>query len=151
MFSSASGDFRNAGARLRRRAAALLVTVVTAVLGAGLLDACGNSDDRSRIGARKWGTVDVAVEVRPSPPRPGHNEVVVIVSAEHHRPVYDAIVALRVQPAEPWVQAIEDGHVGVYRRAVVFGPGRAAVLQVRLQRAGEQAVLEFPVAMETDH
>jgi hypothetical protein len=151
MISSGILVFGHAGARLRSRAAALLITALPALLGAGLLDGCGSSDDRSRIGARKWGSVDVAVEVRPSPPRPGHNEVVVIVSAEHHRPVYDAIVALRAQPSEPWVQAIEDGHVGVYRRAVVFGPGTAASLQVRLQRAGEQAVLEFPIAMDADH
>lgn len=117
------------------------------VAGAGLLAGCGSSADASRIGVRKWGTFDVAVEVRPSPPRPGHNEVVIVVSGEHHRPVFDALVSIRADAAQPWVQAIEDGHVGVYRRAVVFLPGSAASLQVRLQRADEQAILDFPVAL----
>jgi hypothetical protein len=116
-------------------------------MGVAGLASCSSGEDASQIGVRSWGTYDVAVEVRPSPPRPGHNEVVVIITGEHHRPVYDALVAVRADPDQPWVQAIEDGHVGVYRRAVVFGRGPAASLQVRLQRADAQSVLEFPVSL----
>jgi len=111
------------------------------------LAACNSSQDASQIGVRQWGTFDVAVEVRPAPPRRGHNEVVVIITGEHHRPVYDALVAVRADPEQPWVQAIEDGHVGVYRRAVLFSHGPAASLQVRVQRADAQSVLEFPVTL----
>jgi len=110
------------------------------------LCACGRSAESTAIGTQPWGAYEVSVEIRPSPPRPGHNEVVVIVSGEHHRPIYDALVSLRAQASDPWVQAIEDGHVGVYRRAVKFMGGPATTLEVQLQRSEESsAVLRFPV------
>ena len=112
-----------------------------------LLGACSAGGDNAQIGMRHWGSADVAVELRPSPPRAGPNEVVVIVSAEHHRPVYDAMVFVRARTDQPWVQAIEDGHVGVYRRAVRFSSGDGA-LQVRLVRGNEEAVLDFPVVLQ---
>lgn len=118
-----------------------------AVLGAALVMACGNSADSSQVGAQPWGSFNVAVEVRPAPPRPGHNEVVVIITGEHHRPVYDALVSVRADSRQDWVQAIEDGHVGVYRRAVSFGRNPVVTLQVRLQRADNQSILEFPVTL----
>jgi hypothetical protein len=128
-----------------RRTRVALSLLVTAAISAG---ACSNSEETSSLGMRRWGQYEVAVETRPSPPREGHNEVVVIISGEHHRPVYDALVSLRTQASAPWVQAIEDGHVGVYRRAVNFGHGANATLQVQLQRGDEQMVLDFPVAIE---
>ena len=124
------------------KAGLLTVSLITA-----LLAACGSSGEDSRIGIRTWGTFDVAVEVRPSPPRAGRNEVVVLVSGEHHRPVFDALVSVRTDAAQPWVQAIEDGHVGVYRRGVIFERAAVGVLQERLQRAQTDDVLEFPVPL----
>jgi hypothetical protein len=124
-----------------------LAMFLAGALGASALAGCGDSRDPAQIGVRPWGSFDVAVEVRPAPPRQGHNEVVVIITGEHHRPVYDALVSVRSDSAQPWVQAIEDGHVGVYRRAVYFGHGPEASLQVRLQRADAQSVLEFPVTL----
>ena len=119
------------------------------MIAAGIvhLASCSNGQDSSQIGTQKWGAYDVAVEVRPTPPRQGHDEVVVIITGERHRPVYDALVAVRADAEQAWVQAIEDGHVGVYRRAVFFGHGPDASLQVRLQRADTETVLEFPVTL----
>jgi len=110
-----------------------------------LLGACGPADTAGQIGTQRWGNFDVAVELRPSPPREGHNEVVVIVSGERHRPVYDALVFVRSEKEQPWVQAIQDGHVGVYRRAVLFRHRADPALQVRLQRGDDQAELVFPL------
>jgi hypothetical protein len=110
-----------------------------------LLAACGQGDDSSVVGSGRWGAYEVSVESRPAPPRTGNNEVVVAVTAERRRPVYDALVFVRAQPDAPWVQAIEDGHVGVYRRAVDFGRGARAVVQVRLRRGDDEATLEFPI------
>jgi len=110
-----------------------------------LLGACGPADTAGQVGTQRWGNFDVAVELRPSPPREGRNEVVVIVSGERHRPVYDALVFVRSDSEQAWVQAIEDGHVGVYRRAVLFGHRADPALQVRLQRGDEQAELVFPL------
>lgn len=143
MLIFSSGRIRRQGHHLGRHAGRL----GSALLGVALLSACGSSQDTAQLGTRSWGGFDVAVELRPAPPRPGHNEVVVIITGEHHRPVYDALVSLRADAGHDWVQAIEDGHVGVYRRAVYFGRGSAATLQVRLQRAETQSVLEFPVVL----
>jgi len=99
------------------------------------------------LGTQQWGPYDVTVETRPWPPREGQNEVVVMIAGEHHQPIYDALVTLRTQVSSPWIQAIEDGHVGVYRRAVRFGSNPQNSLQVQLQRGNETAILEFPVTV----
>lgn len=128
---------------LRARAAALTLVVLSA---AGIV-ACGASQESAPLGTARWGQYAVAVETRPWPPREGNNEVVVIISGERHQPVYDAVVSIRAQAGAAWVQAIEDGHVGVYRRAVNFGHGGDTTLEVQLRRGDEQAVLAFPVAL----
>jgi hypothetical protein len=117
------------------------------LLALASLCACGESNDSSIVGTGHWGALEVSVESRPSPPRPGVNEVVVIITGERRRPVFDAVVSLRAQAGSPWVQAIEDGHVGVYRRAVNFGAGERALLQVQVRRGAEEQTLEFPVAI----
>jgi len=112
------------------------------------LAACGQVDQAGTIGTRQWGPYDVTVETRPSPPRIGQNEIVVVIAGEHHQPVYDAVVAVRAQASSPWIQAIEDGHVGVYRRAVRFSSGAQNVLQVQLKRGEDSTILEFPVLVQ---
>jgi hypothetical protein len=47
----------------------------------------------------------------------------------------------------PLVQAIQDGFIGVYRRAVDIGDGEAVKLQVRLQQGKEQKVFIFPLKL----
>jgi len=68
-----------------------------------------------------------------------------MIVGEHHQPIYDALVTMRAQDSSPWVQAIEDGHVGVYRRAVRFAADGQSSLQIQLQRGDEKTVLDFPV------
>ncbi len=116
-------------------------------LAAAGLCACGSSSDSYVVGSGRWDAYDVSVESRPAPPRAGNNEVVVIITGERRQPVFDALVLVRAQPSAPWVQAIEDGHVGVYRRAVNFGHGSSAAIEVKLIRAEQEAILSFPVAI----
>lgn len=140
------------GSRLSQRS---LVPLLAALAALGALGACAPDarSDRAAVAHGSWQGLDVAVEVRPFdvPPAPslvsaGHNEVVVSVTGEMHRPIFDAQVQLRALDDGPWVQAIEDGHVGIYRRAVDFGPRPAdRTLQLRLQREQEQTTLSFPV------
>ena len=49
--------------------------------------------------------------------------------------------------AARWVQAIQDGHMGVYRRGVSLRFEESLVLQVRLQRRDKQQVLYFPLKL----
>ena len=119
--------------------------VVLWLLAAALLTACG--DGRGTLPAQQWGKNVVQVEVRPSVPRVGMNEFLVVVSDARRRPVYDLIVSLRTGDDQKWRQAIQDGRTGVYRRAVRVDDPRTQVLQVKLQRRnGEETILRFPIA-----
>jgi len=136
----------------KRRNPAIAVQRGAILLGAGLLVcACSDGESVANLGSARWGDIDVAVESRPWPPHAGNNEVVVIVSGAHHKPVYDALVQLRTLSAtgaaSEWVQAIQDGHVGVYRRAVAFAPTPQQTLQVQLHRGQSQGLVEFAVAL----
>lgn len=110
------------------------------------LAACGGGVDSS-IPSQMWQNMEVHVETRPSPPREGMNEVLVMVTDARGRPGYDLMVSLRSSDRDNWVQAIEDGQVGVYRRAVEFAPGEKSVLQVQIKGGGNEGVLRFPVGM----
>ena len=46
-----------------------------------------------------------------------------------------------------WVQAIQDGNIGVYRRAIDIGDGESIALQVRLKQGADEKVLLFPLKL----
>ena len=89
----------------------------------------------------------VRIETHPNPPLAGMSEIVVIVTGLHGKPAGDLTVSLRGTETMPWVQAIQDGFIGVYRRAVDLGDGPAIVLQVRLQQGTDQKILLFPLKL----
>lgn len=108
-----------------------------------LLSACGG-DRVTDTQPQKWQDAEVRVESRPSPPRPGVNEFLVIVTGERG-PVHDIMVSVRTDDQDQWIQAIQDGEVGVYRRAAKVAPGTRSVLQVQIKRNGAEGVLRFPL------
>lgn len=112
-----------------------------------LLSACGGvqTDDAP---PQRWQDYVVRVDSRPSPPRAGMNEILVMITDTKSRAGEDMIVSLRTSDRDKWIQAIEDGGLGVYRRAVVMEPGERSVLQVRLDRKGSQTVLRFPLKVQ---
>jgi hypothetical protein len=112
----------------------------------GALSACGG-DQAVDMPVQKWQNVEVRVEVRPSPPRVGMNEFLVVATGERGRPAYDLIVSLRTDDHDVWTQAIQDGQVGVYRRAAEVAPGTRSVLQVQIKRSGEEGILRFPLSL----
>ena len=91
----------------------------------------------------------VRIETHPSPPLAGMSEIVVIITGPHGRPAGDLIVSLRGTESAPWVQAIEDGYIGVYRRAVDIGENKKGVIQVQIRQGAEQKVLLFPIDLAT--
>lgn len=113
------------------------------------LAGCGGNEQAAAIPGQKWLDQDVQIESRPAPPRPGMNEILVMVTGAHGRPTYDLVVSLRTDDHDEWKQAIEDGQIGVYRRAVEVEPGARSVLQVQIrQRLAPEAgasVLRFPL------
>lgn len=111
---------------------------------------CGKASDGIVIPAQHWKDADIRIETHPNPPIAGMSEIVVIVTGVRGRPVYNLIVSLRSDDTMPWVQAIQDGQIGVYRRAVDVKAtnGDEAVLQVRLQQGEEQKSLLFPLKLQ---
>lgn len=110
-----------------------------------LLAACSGGDGSAPDAQpQMWQGAEVRVESRPSPPREGVNEFLVIVTGKRG-PVHDIMVSVRTDTDDPWVQAIQDGEVGVYRRAARVGTGDRSVLQVQIKRNGAEEVLLFPL------
>ena len=111
------------------------------------LAACSEVKELPQIPAQHWKDMDVRIETHPNPPLAGMSEVVVIVTGHRGRPVHDLIVSLRSSNVAAWVQTIQDGHIGVYRRGVSIGFGERAVLQVQIQQGGSTQVLLFPLKL----
>lgn len=124
-----------------------LAATIHAVL---LLAACGDSGKASaRIPPQRWKDLQVQIETQPDPPRAGADEILVILAAPRGVSTYDCIVWLRTSEADPWVQAIQDGHSGVFRRVVQLEPPQRSTLQVRISRQNEQGELRFEVISTT--
>jgi hypothetical protein len=112
--------------------------------------ACNDRSDAISIPPQYWNEMVVRIETHPSPPLPGMSEIVVIVTGSHGRPSGNLIVSLRGNDSNPWIQAIQDGFIGVYRRAVDIGDNSPATVQVRIQNGDEQKVLRFPIKLASD-
>jgi hypothetical protein len=122
------------------------LAILLSFLAAGLA-ACNDGSEPLSIPAQHWKETDVRIETHPNPPLAGMSEIVVIVTGPHGKPTQDLTISLRGNESMPWVQAIQDGFIGVYRRAVDIGDGEKVVLQVRLQQGTEQKVLLFPLKL----
>ncbi len=110
-----------------------------------LLSACGG--EPYVLGPQVWDNVQIQVETRPSPPTAGMTEFLVIATNSNRTQAHDLVVSLRMSPTAEWKQAIQDGHVGVYRTALRVADLRHDVLQVQLRRrSGALGELLFPLA-----
>ena len=94
-----------------------------------------------------WQDVEVMVEIRPSVPRAGMNEFLVVATQKNRRPAFDLIVSLKTEHGKRWEQSIQDGHSGVYRRAIWVQDPKTDVLLVQLQRGEERGELRFPLTL----
>ena len=113
-----------------------------ALLGLALCGCSGSTQDSPTA---QWRDLQVHVETRSYGPIPGMKELLVFVNRNGTLPAWDCRVDLRTSDADAWKQAIEDGHVGVYRRALVVDQGEHSVLQVRIQVEGNETVLRVPL------
>lgn len=120
--------------------------ILTVALLALLLVACGAPEEQYRIPAQQWDDVVIRVESQPAPVVTGMNEFLVLATLERGKPVHDLIVSLRASEAQPWQQGIQDGHSGVYRKAVNVPAGVTELqVQLRRKRSENEVVLSFPL------
>ncbi len=96
------------------------------------------------IPVQYWQGLEVRLETRPQVITPGMTEFLVIVTDGRGLPGHELVVSLRMDSADAWSQAIQDGHSGVFRRAIRVKPGQAAVW-LQLQGRDVATKLHFPL------
>lgn len=130
--------------------ARLSAKYLIAILLVVILPGCGDGT-MVVLGPQQWQDLEFRVEVHPSPPRAGMTEFIVIASREVYKPGIGLVVELRVDEDAKWIQAIQDGFTGVYRRAVNVTDPQVQSLWVRVKRTNkdEGTLLSFPLNQES--
>jgi len=112
-----------------------------------VLAACANQD-APVIPPQMSGDVQISVEPRPEIPIVGMNEFLVTATHKPSRPAFDLIVSVRMSESDVWQQAIQDGHVGVYRRALMVSDPATQAVFVRIEQGGKTRELRFPLKVK---
>lgn len=109
------------------------------------LAACIGGD--SQLPPQYWQGIEFSVETRPSPARLGINEVLVVATRPGRQPEFNLLVSIRMNEADTWVQSIQDGHTGIFRRGLAMRVLGNQILSVRIQHGDAQTVLRFPLVV----
>jgi len=111
-----------------------------------ILSGCGSVTQDSP--AQSWRDLRIHVESRTYGAVPGMRELLVFVNRGAELPAWDCRIDLRTSDADSWKQAIEDGRVGVYRRAAQVDQDHS-VLQVWIRAEGSETVLRIPLIQKS--
>jgi len=95
--------------------------------------------------AQHWENLTLHIETRPSKLLPGMNEFLVMASRQQRGFVNDLVVHIRTTSSD-WRQAIPDGALGVYRRALPVRDLVHGQLFVRLEKRGKHGELVFDLS-----
>ena len=117
--------------------------LIALLLVIALLVSSGCTDNAQRLPTQTWENLAIAIETRPPTLQKGMNEFLIIINEDQRRPANDLIVTLQIKGRENRAQAIQDGHVGVYRRAIKVDDPATDVLLVQIERGTEVGFLEF--------
>ena len=117
------------------------VFLLLLVMGLFFLNGC--ADNAQRLPTQVWKNLYVTIETRPPTVQKGMNEFLVIVNEDQKRVAHDLIVTMQIKGQTKTHQGIQDGHVGVYRRAVNVSDPTTDILIVKIERDGEVGFLEF--------
>lgn len=125
-----------------------LIASLLLVLLIPVLSACGRGQAYILV-PQTWNDTEFIVEIRPGAPRKGMNEFVVIATQNDGVPAYNYIVTISTDMSEKESQMIQDGHSGVYRRAIEVKDPANEVLLVKLAHKKEtdkNTELRYPLA-----
>lgn len=103
--------------------------------------ACSKGD-KARVPAQVWNDIVFKIETHPYPVREGHNEIWLKATKLEGGPAFNLIVWLRANESKDWVQSVQDGHIGIFRRAVEIADGDE-YLYVKLRQGRQETVLKF--------
>ncbi len=121
-----------------------LKQILATTLGIVLLSGCG--DPLPAFPTQTWEDIRVDIETRPPRVERGMNEFLIIATRGPRAPASKLIVSLRVNDEGPWVQAIQDGHLGAYRRAMPVSDPTTDVLYVHIEHDNRVGILRFPIS-----
>lgn len=117
------------------------------MLAALLLFGCGQGGVEP-YPPQVWEDITVQVETRPARIEEGMIEFLVIATRPPRRPAHNLLVYISIDDTGAWTQAIQDGHLGVYRRALPVTDAENNVLNVRILYDNRESVLQFPLAQQ---
>ena len=98
---------------------------------------------------QKWGEYTFRLEARPPIITKGMIELLLISNFKEKLRGWDLVVYYRIGPTGKWVQAIQDGHTGVYRRAMRINDPETDVLYVHVKKKDKEVVFEYPLNYST--
>jgi len=110
-----------------------------------LLSACGPSTPTWVAPTQTWNGFHVHFETRPDVLSAGMNEFLIFVNLKGKVHIPDLLVQIRINNQEVQ-QAIPDGELGIYRRALYIQDIHKDFLHVHLTYQGKQGHLIFPLA-----
>ncbi|MDQ6968068.1 MAG: hypothetical protein Q9M14_05225 [Mariprofundaceae bacterium] len=116
------------------------------VVLACLLSACSGPEVWTAP-AQQWGKFNIHLETRPEIMRQGMNEFLLFVNREGQRHIPDLLIKIRT-PSSDWRQAMPDGALGIYRRALLVNDMKHDQLYVRLSYHGKEGALTFDLFPE---
>jgi len=110
-----------------------------------LLAACGGDEQIWSPAPQSWQDVTIRIETRPAPIRRGMNEFILLAHHQQRGFVNDLLVEVHTEHSG-WKQAMPDGALGVFRRALPVGDVEHDHLFVRLSRRGQHGEMRFPLS-----
>ena len=114
-----------------------------------LTSGCGK-DAAYLLPPQVWNDTEFLVEIRPGAPRVGMNEFVVISTQTDGAPGYTYVITIKTNLSDRSSQMIQDGHSGVYRRAIEVKDPANEILIVQVVHSKEAELkteLQFPLAV----
>lgn len=116
-----------------------------------LLTGCVGGENSYELPTKTWKEkgINVTVQTRPPKAKAGMIEFMVLATKER-KPENELVVSLRMEGAQKWHQAIQDGFLGVYRRVVKVNDPAKDVLAVKLRvkKSDDETVIYFPLALQ---
>jgi len=112
-----------------------------------MLSACSSSTPTWVAPEQTWGDFKIHFETRPDVLRLGMNEFLVFVNRQGKKHIPDLLVKIRINNGGIQ-QAMPDGALGIYRRALYVHDLKHDHLHVLLSFHGQQGELVFPIAAD---
>lgn len=104
----------------------------------------------SNFPAAQWEDITIEVQTRPTKIEQGMIEFLIIATRPPSRPVHNLLITISLDDSGNWIQAIQDGHMGVYRRSLMITNPKNNVLNVRIQYDNREATFHFPLNQNSD-